>query len=398
MLPLNAYADAPHLIEFFEFMLAFYAADRLVARPKRHWKRAFRITFPVSRTAAWAYAKPTIEELIHQSTGDDVEITILERSHSLMHADRRQRRFELDSAQSTSVVLLSDGLDSLAGVFEPFSDPAERVALVSLVTLARKASRIGKVMDYLVGNFGERAVHHTVDLHLAKPPRKQEITQRSRTMLAIAAALTVAQTYGSKRVQVSENGMGILNLPLPSLQMRHESSQVLHPANLPLWATVSELLLGGAKIFYPNRYKTKAQMIREMPEDAREMIAVTSSCDAPQRFDANADCGRCSSCVFRKIALYNAGLRQYDTAYSGRAPKNLDYDPTVIFLHQARNIRATLQVSDTWPALLRAQPTLRRVVIGRDAKERADEIASTIELLRRHTEEMEALQQLAYAV
>ncbi|HEY1656035.1 MAG TPA: hypothetical protein VGF86_13075 [Candidatus Tumulicola sp.] len=398
MFPLSEYAEAPHLTELFEFLLSFYAADRLAKRPLPRWRRDFLLNFPVRNVEAWLIAKPLLEQLIRQSTGDVVDIVLSERPRSSMHADSRQRPFHFQHEQLTSVALLSDGLDSFAGSFAPFAFPGERCAFVSLVTNTRKGDRIAKIARYLSERYPRRVLTHPIDLHLEDPPRRQEDSQRSRTMLAIGAGLTVAAAYGAKRLIVSEPGMGILNLPYHPLQMIHQSSQVLHPANLALWGDISDLLAGGARIVYPNRFKTKAQLIGEIPPDARHIIKVTSSCDAPQRFDANPDCGVCGSCIFRKIALHVVRLSRFDTTYTAKAPKGPDYDPADVFWRQAAGIRDALAQRDVWPALLRAQPTLRNSLIGPDPASKAQERIATIDLLTDHAIEMEVLRQLAYAI
>lgn len=398
MLPLNSYAEAPHLTEFFEFLLAFYAADRLTRRPLPRWSRDFRLSFPVSDVEAWRTAKPLLERLILQSTGDVVEIVLARRDPSAIHADRRQRPFHLDHDQLTSVALLSDGLDSFAGALASFACPGERVGFVSIVTNTRKGDRIAEIGRFLANRHPRRVMTHRISLHLERAPRSQEVSQRSRTMLAIGAGLTVAAAYGAKAVIVAEPGMGILNLPYHPLQMTHQSSQVLHPANLALWAQLSELLVGAARVVYPNRFRTKAELFRGIPADALHMIEETSSCDAPQRSDSNADCGVCSSCIFRKIELRSAGLSQYDRAYTAKPPRGPNYYLADVFWRQSVDIRDALSQADVWPALLRVQPTLRASLVGEDTEARRQERIATVRLLKEHVNEMEALRQLAYAI
>jgi hypothetical protein len=399
MLPFTRTAGAPHVLELFEFMLALYAADRLVPRPARGWTRTLHVTFPVSRLAQWSIARASIEELIWSATGDVVVLNPVQRPRGSLHVDARNAHLELEHQTRTSVVLLSDGLDSLCGAFGALDEPADRVAFVSLVTNSRKARRIATIVDGLKARYGTRADFHRVrDLHLVAPPRAQEGTQRTRTLLAIAAGLTVAAAYGSPRTSVSENGMGILNLPVPSVQTRHESSQVLHPQNLRLWSRVSELLIGGAELFYPNRFRTKAQMIADVPVGAYDLIWATSSCDAPQRGDANDACGVCGSCAYRKFALFTAGIPDR-SRYALWPPLGGPYDPMDLLRMQAVRMRAALASSDPWRALVRLQPTLRTSIDDvSDGRGRDHAIASTVALLRRHVDETDVRGRLARAV
>jgi len=398
MLPLSRLARSPHLLEVFELLLVLYTADRLVPRPLRRWSRRFDVSFPVSRIAQWKAAQADIEQLIWQCTGDEVSLRPYERPANCHHCDARSNWFELEYPRATSVLLLSDGLDSLCGAIDAALLPGGQLAFVSLISNSRKAPRIAAVIRHLKATHGDRIAHHPVWLHLEEAPRKQERTQRTRTMLAITAGLTVAAAYGAATAAVSENGMGILNLPIPALQTRHESSQVLHPANLPLWARISERLIGGAAVTYPNRYRTKAQMLQSLPEGARYLIKVTSSCDAPQRSDEYPDCGVCGSCIVRKVALRAAGLSFYDTTYTRRPPKPGLYDPIDLLTYQAGRMKQALESGSPWAALVRLQPTLRFAIEAIEPADRQQSVAATIDLLRRHLTEAEDVRVLARAV
>lgn len=397
MLPLTALAAHPELMELFEFMLTLYAADRLVRRPERRWQRSFQITFPVRRLEAWAAAREAVEDLIWRCTGDLVRVRPVARPNEWMHCDSRPLHFELHHPRSTSIFLLSDGLDSLCGACSAVSEPGDNAAFLSVVTNSRRVSRIGKIREALCRRFEEKASFHRVSLNLVQAPQEQERTQRSRTMLAVTAGLTVAAAYDSKRLVVSENGIGILNLPLTALQSRHESSQVLHPGNLERWQEVSSALVSGAGLDFPNRFRTKAQMLRRLPDWAVPLIHLTSSCDAPQRMDQSADCGVCNSCAYRRLSLSVAGLSASDRRYTAYPPRGGNFEPASLFEYQASLLKGALNGNDVWRALGQAQPTLQESLNGIE-RERDHLIASTLELLRTHVREVQMMRWLAHAV
>ncbi|MFZ1125999.1 MAG: hypothetical protein WAN59_12740 [Candidatus Baltobacteraceae bacterium] len=372
-----------------EFFLALYTADRLTLRAAKCWARNFRIRFPATDTTAWHESKEILERLIRQSTGDDVEIVIVPRVPRDIHVDERAFHFSLEEPRHTDVVLLSDGLDSLCGAFQLMEKRAgERVAFVSLVTNSRKAKRIRTVRRALQQRYTGAVAFHNANLYLSRPPSAQERTQRSRTMLAIAAGFTVGAGYGSRTVTVSENGLGILNLPVPGLQMTHHSSQALHPTNGSLWAALAERLLGGGVLAYPNRFRTKAEMCSTLPDFARPLIRSTSSCDRPDRHDASDDCGHCGSCVVRRDALTLSGLSAWDVEYSSRRWQPPTFDPAVVQHYHALMIEQQLRAEDPWQALSRAHPTLRDALRDLDAEQRAHAKFETLQLLRRHVEEV----------
>lgn len=402
--PLTYSATSEHLTELLEFFLALYACDRLVKRPLRSWGRAFKIRFPVADVGRWRAAAGLIEKLIWQSMGDEVTLMPTERDLDEVHADRRATHLVLEYEQPTTIVMLSEGLDSLCGAFEAARQRNEHVAFTSIVTNYRKRPRLASIAAGLNRNIEspERLHFHSAQWHLEDAPRGQERTQRSRTMLAIATGLTVATAYGSPRVVISENGMGILNLASPALQSKHEASQVLHPSNLRPWLELSRLLLGGVAIEYPNRFRTKAQMCAALPEIAHELIKETSSCDAPQRADAQQDCGVCGSCVYRRLSLAQSGLSSFDTNYSSRPQKCFPYDPSDVLAYQAAEFKRCLAASEhfgrQWDALTEVFPTLQASIVGYDSTERAHEVRETVMLISRHVNEVLHPTILAHAV
>jgi 7-cyano-7-deazaguanine synthase in queuosine biosynthesis len=405
LLPLTGQAMRPELTELLEFFLALYATDRLIQRSKRRWPRTITIEFPVASVERWNDCRDLLEELIWRSTGDVVTIVPTLRKVSEIHADSRAAHFVLQYEQPTTVVMLSEGLDSLCGAFHAARTTKERIAFVSIVTNSRKQARFDDIIRGLKRELGSplRSLHfHDAQWHLEDAPRRQERTQRARTLLAIATGLTAACAYESPFVQISENGMGILNIPNPNLQSRHESSQVLHPSNLELWKKVSKLMLGGAVIVYPNRFRTKAEMCMEIPASARYLIRETSSCDAPQRVDAPADCGVCGSCLYRKMSLGVNGFLRHDTSYSSEPPAIRGIDPADVLALQAQEFARCLSSSEhflhQWNALIDAFPTLESSITGKTADERTHEILDTVSLIKTHVSEVQTPIALAHAV
>lgn len=391
--------DSPNPVEFFEFFLTLYIADRLVKRRGR-WQRRLIIEFPVSDVERWRSAAPTLHQLIHQSTGDDVELEFTNRPSHQRHRDTHRVPFALEQARPTAVVLLSDGLDSYCGaVAQLAARLQERLCFVSLSTNTRKEARINDVRSHLQRMRPENVTFCRSFFHLNDPPRAsaQERSQRSRTMLAIAAGFVVSAAYDSLDVIVSENGLGILNLPVPHLQMDHYSSQVLHPANVPLWSEVAASLWGSkAGLVYPNRFRTKAEMCASLPVAAHPAIRFTTSCDAP-RHDVDDACGTCGSCLVRRRALELPGLSALDGKYSASASTGrLPYvDAFDVQSYHARELQRRLEAMDPWSALVEYQPTLGTSVT--DTETTAHLRYETMQLLQRHVTEVFEFEQLQRA-
>ena len=387
LLPLTQISNAPHLLELFELCLALYAADRLIKRPPQSWGREIEVAFPFSKVGRWIDSRRLVEQLFYQTTGDKVILLPQERQAGETHADSRTQVFQLEHPERPSVALLSDGLDSLCGALQALEERDGTIAFVSLITNPARQARINTIRAWIEQNYRGRVAFHQVGFHLLRPPKAQEQTQRFRTILAIAAGLTVCSAYGAEALTISENGIGILNLPVPNFQTQHESSQVLHPSNLELWQLVSSRTSGGARIDYPNRFRTKAEMCIRLPARARELIKVTSSCDSPQRIDNISDCGVCGSCQIRQVALRTAGLSSYDKAYLQEPRFSMRFEPRQILRYHARVLEECMRGGD-WASLARLQPTLATSVDMPTASERAHVISTTLDLLRRHTAEV----------
>lgn len=386
--PFTQLGGEPWLTELFEFALGYYTADRIVKRSV-NWPREFEITFPVMRLEAWSRAKQSLSELLEWTTGDIVQIVPTKRDQHQIHSDDRSQSFKLQPQSPRGVGLMSDGLDSLCGVCNVLDHFPDNYAFLSVITNPGRNYRIQRIQSQLRSQFSDRVAFHEVDLHLRKAPKYQEQTQRSRTVLAIAAGLTVAAGYGSRDLDIYENGFGLLNPPVPNVQVPHESSQVLNPAHQNLWRAVARDLLGDISINYASRWSIKSEMCLQLPAYARTLISDTSSCDSPSRTSGVIDCGTCGSCVLRKIAITTANLNQYDVQYREYRPKGRAYDPETVLRYHAEKLLAALSEPDPWPALVRLQPTIGLSVSSeKDSTARAHAVDSTLDLIRRQARDI----------
>lgn len=377
------------VLDFLELMLALYALDRIVPR-EQTWSRKIKIRFPVlkSRSSRWSSVVRDVENLCFLSTGDEISIDLTERD-APVHPDFVALPFALRNDVPPTVSLFSCGLDSLAGVARLMSELPGPHLLVSVIANSNKIARFDAIRHDLERCYGDHRVETLrlgsfLDYSHETQHKPQEKTQRFRTLLAITAGLTAAAMVGAKSLHVHENGIGLLNLPLPLVQLAHESSQALFPANVALWRLVTEALLGGIVIEYDNRFRTKGEMLARLPADLRRTIGLTTSCDAPPRISRCADCGLCGSCVFRRLALSVAGLRSFDTRYSWTAPSdNIDREATL--KRHAELMQSWLARPEPWKEFCIHQPTLLRFdAETTNPKERYALKQSTLELLTKH--------------
>lgn len=380
------------MIDFLEFMLALYAIDRIAPR-EQTWKRTIRIRFPVvkERLGRWNAVLDSIKALCSRAAGDEVSVELIER-RAPMHLDYIALPFALRDDPPPTVSLFSSGLDSLAGVSRIMKDTQSVHLLISIIANPNKIAQFDAIKGDLERCYGTERIETLrlssfLDYSGHTKRGRQEKTQRFRTPLALAAGLTAAAMVGSKILHVHENGFGLLNLPIPSVQLTHESSQALFPADALVWSSISEALLDGVTVRYPNRFRTKGEMLVELPPNLSATIKRTTSCDAPPRISGYANCGLCGSCVLRRLAIAIAKLSDHDTHYSWTPPSD-DIDREAALKHHAGLLRAWLAERDPWKELCIHQPTLLKLhEETADPDQRYAIKQATLSLLERHCDE-----------
>ncbi|HTW84498.1 MAG TPA: hypothetical protein VMD91_10550 [Candidatus Sulfotelmatobacter sp.] len=402
--PLTPRASAPELFELLDLLIAVYALDRSVSRPADGWAREFNICFPVYRVEDWRRHAPLVREWLFSLTGDFVEVAPMPRTSSAGHHGRPP---SLDLNGGADVIgLLSDGLDSLCGIDTAVRDRTRRLALASVITSDTRGRRIDEMARWATAAAGYDVEHLRLRTKLRRKPRAEK-TQRSRTVLALVTGLTAASALGAKYVESYENGIGVLNLPVPDLQYGTMSTQVLQPRYLPIWDRIARAFFGAdIRVRYPNRFSTKGEMVAGLsPEASRLVRDGTFSCDAEHRANGHIlHCGSCGSCRYRQLSLASSGMPIVDAEYVFRKVKEYRADPLNMMRYHADLLAEALSEADPWSALLRLQPELCGVdsaeyARGGDAADawRVDAREHTIELLRRHVREVQGWRVASHA-
>jgi hypothetical protein len=398
--PLTHAATDPSLFELLDLCVAYYALDRSTRRPNNGFARRFTIRLPVADASRWQQHRDLLTELFLATTGDLVEVIPLQRNLDGDH-HRRPPVLPLDQGVD-SVALLSDGLDSLCGADAISRDPSKRFAFASVVTTHTRLNRMNAVVHLAERQSGRTLSHHTVVTRLTQQIKVKEKTQRSRTVLAIVTGMTVAALLKAKRVECSENGFGLLNLPIPDLQYGAMASQVLQPSHLPLWDRLSRAFFGETiELYYPNRYRTKAQMVQNLSKDAMSLVRTTSSCDSEYRKKGVGvlHCGLCGSCRIRRRAIARSPIIVPDAVYAEQRMNRRDPDALLCLRYHAGLLDKALSARDPWEELVRLQPELallpysddRRVHLPeREMASYREQIQTrTMALLRRHVSELQ---------
>jgi len=155
------------------------------------------------------------------------------------------------------------------------------------------------------------------------PGGRIENTTRSRSFLFFSFGIcAISGMNGVNALQVPENGLIALNVPLDDLRVGSHSTRTTHPFYMTLWNNVLNDL--GFQLSLENPYwnKTKGEMANEClnKEFLFSIIADSNSCSSPQKArwqrTASCHCGYCVPCIIRRAAMQRAfGVRNDNTKY-----------------------------------------------------------------------------------
>ncbi|MEY2563543.1 MAG: hypothetical protein QOH88_1736 [Verrucomicrobiota bacterium] len=368
------------LADWLEIANAIYVADRLVLRECSHsrnadaaWARKLRVKVGVRDVEFWRESGAAlIRDVLHFLTDDVWELEFFERASD--HAPERQQYLFHAVPPSAEVALLSGGLDSFAGaVVRRALAPQQHFVFVSGATNGLQQGRQSEQVRYLKTLGRGTATHIVVKHGLLNVERKQdcETTQRSRGFLHLTLGCVTALACGVRQLHIYENGIGAINLPLDGSQLGTQNSRPVNPVTLALMGRLaSRVAKLPFKIINPSFYLTKGELCADRAVfKARDILHRTISCDHQTRqLKGRIQCGRCTSCLLRRMSLHSAGLSAFDpgecynTDLSVPSMSNSCHSQMLEKMTwQASTIRRLLAEPNPWEALSIDYPMLARV-------------------------------------
>jgi len=316
-------------VDFLRIAAATYMVDRICRRRIRVnnecGTRDLHITFEVEDTGFWQQADivASVAEIIQFLTGDDWMIKFSaakqESGNINQHGYLRLAPFTPDR-----VGMYSGGLDSAAGLANRFLG-GKQFLLVTVDHQSGLHSRVKKqlkALSQVLQNNGLGAPvseHSTLKVSLVAGKSKhmgtQEKTQRSRAFLFSAAAMIAASAYDVEVIEMFENGVGAINLPLMSGMLGNNlATRGSHPTFLGMMSTLSSKVAERQIRFeLPFESVTKAEMVQELNGvTGLAAWALTSrSCvHSSIRIKGRPQCGQCPACIERRQAFRVAGVEE----------------------------------------------------------------------------------------
>ena len=210
------------------------------------------------------------------------------------------------------IALFSGGLDSVAGLYARSLTGGRSFVAVSAcgneVRARAQASALQGLRDVGVAATCLKLVHQLRATHRGRS--RMESSQRSRGLLFLAMGAVTASRFAKDKFSVYETGIGCLNLPMCRAQVGSQGTRAMHPRTLALFEDLLRLVIDRpVRAIAPFSLLTKGELCGLAGTALPALASVTMSCDEGEGHKPNAmqHCGACTSCLFRRIAIFSTG-------------------------------------------------------------------------------------------
>ena len=275
------------------------------------WTREIDLYAPVSAPTVWNDASQRIEALLQFLTGDRWRVFFRARLDRTVALATRPTRLAIESL--TEVSLLSGGLDSLIGAIDLLAT-GKRPLFVSHYWDAETAKAQTAVLNALEKHFSKSQIK-SIRVRLGFDrnhlnTQEKEATQRGRSFLFYSLAALAASAFDRPiTVNIPENGLIALNVPLDPLRFGALSTRTAHPHFIASMRRLTDEV--GLSVRFLNRYRhmTKGEMVVGCADKTflRQVVKDSMSCSSPakaryQRLSPR-HCGSCVPCLIRRASL-----------------------------------------------------------------------------------------------
>lgn len=299
-----------------------YLADTRISRilhSQDNWTREIAIKLPVYNLAKWTPLEGLFIRMLNFLTGDKWTISFVKRDMELSEKPKEGtslREFE-------AVTLFSGGMDSLIGAIN-LLEGQKRIVLISHAGEAYTKNAQSKLLAHFQDKYFDLNPLY-LDLWMVFkdnwiPAGGKENSTRSRSFLFIALGIfSMSGIKGVSILEVPENGLIALNVPLDDLRIGSHSTRTTHPFYIESWNQVLQGLNINFSIQNPYWNKTKGEMAGEClnKEFLLKVIQDSISCSSPQKARWSGappqHCGYCVPCIIRRAAMYKAFKEEGDS-------------------------------------------------------------------------------------
>jgi 7-cyano-7-deazaguanine synthase in queuosine biosynthesis len=313
------------LIDLVEIASYVFSADQATSRGGASqsqmgsdWRRSFRFVIPVRNPDHWnsGTVVDSLRDMLSFLSDDNYCFEFVRSSTPVSF--EAYLEFSADkttSFRASEVVLLSGGLDSLAGVIEELSEGVDTIALVSHRSSPKIFDRQKQLVSDIRQRFPKRVLHIPVLVTRREQLRIPEHTQRSRSFLYAALACVVARLFEITKVRFFENGVVSVNLPIAQQVVGARATRTTHPLAMEYFREFFSAALGRPiDLQNPFIWQTKADVVRSLVKrNCGSLIRNTISCTRTYNVTKlHTHCGCCSQCIDRRFAVLAADADQHD--------------------------------------------------------------------------------------
>ncbi|GAB0149594.1 hypothetical protein McPS_23340 [Marichromatium sp. PS1] len=306
-----------------------HAADTRVSRKSESqdgWTRELRLVVPVSDPERWTAATPIFVSMLNFLTGDRWSLGFR----------ARPQRFErvapmppgrLIDPPFDDLALFSGGLDSLIGAIDVL-EAGRTPLLISHAGEGATSDAQTTIFDALKAHY-PASPFQRLRLWMAFQRgfvrgSAGENTTRGRSFLFFALGIFAGTGFdGRFTLNVPENGLIAVNVPLDPLRLGALSTRTTHPFYIARWNDALTTLDIKGHIENPYWDKTKGEMVAACANGAllRNLTSLSLSCAAPTKGRwqglGTQHCGYCVPCLIRRAALAKGfGLGADPTVYT----------------------------------------------------------------------------------
>lgn len=292
-----------------------YMADTRISREMHSqdsWTREICIELPVYELNKFCEAKTVFERMLNFLTGDKWSVDFTPKESRIIEPDESQ----YDSKEFEIATLFSGGMDSLISTIN-YLEQNKKIILVSHAGEGfTKNSQTNILKEFEEKYQMDNLLYLDLWMVFEKdflPGGGNENSTRSRSFLFIALGIYAISKFNAiKELQVPENGLIALNIPLDDLRIGSHSTRTTHPFYLSLWNEVLEILGTNKTVINPYWNKTKGEMAHEClnKEYLSIIMEKSNSCSSPIKARWKKlppqHCGFCVPCIIRRAAIHKA--------------------------------------------------------------------------------------------
>ena len=392
----------PRSLDLLNIAAGVYAVDRAVKRKAGDGNemgvRSLRLNFAVHDLAFWQRTEITeaVTQILCFLTDENWSLTF-ERAAAESLPTERQSRLDFPlNPRPRRIALFSGGLDSAAGLASRVLAGLDDYLLLTVGHHYRLRRQCADQIQQLSHRTGTpRQLHTTLVVRqsggVAKRMSHQEQSQRSRAFLFAAAAAVVAQASKVSDIEVFENGIGAINLPLMTGMLSGGlATRGAHPTFLKwMGQLASSVAEQPIRYTLPFATRTKAEMLSHLRDCGLEdWLQLSRSCvHTSLRERKKSHCGQCPGCIERRQAFAAAGIGEraadnYIVDLLADAPlvrDNADYlqrylDDAAGWLSGDASVRRRL----AWHLACTDVPSEQHIAIARRQRRHAREVIDTL--------------------